>query len=309
MSSADASSGTTGPPLLKVAGLRKSFARRPALHGLDFEVRDGEIFGLLGHNGSGKSTTIGIILGLVHADGGLVEVAGISVARERERAMRQVGAIFESPRFYEYLTGWRNLQVLTSFSGGVSRVAMEEAVRWVGLEDRIHDQVGTYSQGMRQRLALAQALLPRPRLLILDEPTNGLDPDGIVDLRHRIRKLRDDFAITVIVCSHLLVEVEQLCDRVVILRSGHKVYEGACRGLEEPGRRYRLDAEPRDAMLGVLHQLGGSLLPDGEVFLPEATDVADLVKGLVSAGVAIRGLARQERTLEQVYLETRTGSP
>ena len=309
MSSADASSGTTGPPLLKVAGLRKSFARRPALHGLDFEVRDGEIFGLLGHNGSGKSTTIGIILGLVHADGGLVEVAGISVARERERAMRQVGAIFESPRFYEYLTGWRNLQVLTSFSGGVSRAAMEEAVRWVGLEGRIHDQVGTYSQGMRQRLALAQALLPRPRLLILDEPTNGLDPDGIVDLRHRIRKLRDDFAITVIVCSHLLVEVEQLCDRVVILRSGHKVYEGACRGLEEPGRRYRLDAEPRDAMLGVLHQLGGSLLPDGEVFLPEATDVADLVKGLVSAGVAIRGLARQERTLEQVYLETRTGSP
>lgn len=309
MSSADASSGATGPPLLKVAGLRKSFARRPALHGLDFEVRDGEIFGLLGHNGSGKSTTIGIILGLVHADGGLVEVAGISVARERERAMRQVGAIFESPRFYEYLTGWRNLQVLTSFSGGVSRVAMEEAVRWVGLEDRIHDQVGTYSQGMRQRLALAQALLPRPRLLILDEPTNGLDPDGIVDLRHRIRKLRDDFAITVIVCSHLLVEVEQLCDRVVILRSGHKVYEGACRGLEEPGRRYRLDAEPRDAMLGVLHRLGGSLLPDGEVFLPEATDVADLVKGLVSAGVAIRGLTRQERTLEQVYLETRTGSP
>ena len=309
MSSADASSGTTGPPLLKVAGLRKSFARRPALHGLDFEVRDGEIFGLLGHNGSGKSTTIGIILGLVHADGGLVEVAGISVARERERAMRQVGAIFESPRFYEYLTGWRNLQVLTSFSGGVSRAAMEEAVRWVGLEGRIHDQVGTYSQGMRQRLALAQALLPRPRLLILDEPTNGLDPDGIVDLRHRIRKLRDEFAITVIVCSHLLVEVEQLCDRVVILRSGHKVYEGACRGLEEPGRRYRLDAEPRDAMLGVLHRLGGSLLPDGEVFLPEATDVADLVKGLVSAGVAIRGLARQERTLEQVYLETRTGSP
>ncbi|MGB3118833.1 MAG: ABC transporter ATP-binding protein [Verrucomicrobiales bacterium] len=309
MSSADASSGTTGLPLLKVAGLRKSFARRPALHGLDFEVRDGEIFGLLGHNGSGKSTTIGIILGLVHADGGLVEVAGISVARERERAMRQVGAIFESPRFYEYLTGWRNLQVLTSFSGGVSRAAMEEAVRWVGLEGRIHDQVGTYSQGMRQRLALAQALLPRPRLLILDEPTNGLDPDGIVDLRHRIRKLRDEFAITVIVCSHLLVEVEQLCDRVVILRSGHKVYEGACRGLEEPGRRYRLDAEPRDAMLGVLHRLGGSLLPDGEVFLPEATDVADLVKGLVSAGVAIRGLARQERTLEQVYLETRTGSP
>lgn len=309
MSSADASTEAKGPPLLKVSGLRKCFARRPALHGLDFEVRDGEIFGLLGHNGSGKSTTIGIILGLVHADGGLVEVAGISVARERERAMRQVGAIFESPRFYEYLTGWRNLQVLTSFSGGVSRAAMEEAVRWVGLEDRIHDQVGTYSQGMRQRLALAQALLPRPRLLILDEPTNGLDPDGIVDLRHRIRKLRDDFAITVIVCSHLLVEVEQLCDRVVILRSGHKVYEGACRGLEEPGRRYRLEAEPRDAMLGVLHQLGGSLLPDGEVFLPEATDVADLVKGLVSAGVAIRGLTRQERTLEQVYLETRTGSP
>lgn len=309
MSSADASTEAKGPPLLKVSGLRKSFARRPALHGLDFEVRDGEIFGLLGHNGSGKSTTIGIILGLVHADGGLVEVAGISVARERERAMRQVGAIFESPRFYEYLTGWRNLQVLTSFSGGVSRAAMEEAVRWVGLEDRIHDQVGTYSQGMRQRLALAQALLPRPRLLILDEPTNGLDPDGIVDLRHRIRKLRDDFAITVIVCSHLLVEVEQLCDRVVILRSGHKVYEGACRGLEEPGRRYRLEAEPRDAMLGVLHQLGGSLLPDGEVFLPDATDVADLVKGLVSAGVAIRGLTRQERTLEQVYLETRTGSP
>ena len=165
--------------MLTVSHLSKRFGRGqgpPALDDVSFTVRKGEIFGLLGHNGAGKSTALGIMLGMVYPDEGEVTIGGVSVQQERERAMRKTGAIFESPSFYEYLTGWRNLQVLTAFSGSVPKKEMEEMVRWVGLADRIHDRVRTYSHGMRQRLALAQALLPRPEMLLLDEPTDGTRP-------------------------------------------------------------------------------------------------------------------------------------
>src|SRR5262249_2172901 len=154
---------------IRLANLRKSFAGQPALHGLSFAVERGEIFGLLGHNGAGKSTALGILLGMVFPDAGEAFVGGISVQRERPRALAKVGAIFEAPRFYDYLSGWRNLEIFTSYSALVPRKEMQDAVEFVGLSARIHDKVGTYSQGMRQRLGLAQALLPEPELVLLDE--------------------------------------------------------------------------------------------------------------------------------------------
>jgi ABC-2 type transport system ATP-binding protein len=292
--------------MLTVTGLHKRFHHSApiALDDVSFSVAEGEIYGLLGHNGAGKSTALGILLGMVHPDAGEVTIAGRSVQRERVEALRQVGAIFEAPAFYEYLTGWQNLKVLTAFSGGVERTDMMEVVEWVGLGKRIHHRVGTYSHGMRQRLALAQALLPRPRVLILDEPTDGLDPEGIVEFREQLFELRKSFGVTILLSSHLLTEVEQVCDRVAILKAGRKIYEGHCRGLSGDAALYRVEtpdpgrARELAAARGILP--GGD---EGTYLLPVGADPAAFLEALVKGGVPVNQFIRIESTLEDLYLE------
>jgi ABC-2 type transport system ATP-binding protein len=285
--------------MIQLKNLTKSFKGRPALHGLSLEVGKGEIFGLLGHNGAGKSTTLGILLGQVFPNSGEAFVNGVSVQRERSRALARTGAIFEAPRFYDYLSGWRNLLIYSSYSARVPKPKIEEAVEIVGLTERIHDKVETYSQGMRQRLGLAQALLPENEVILLDEPTNGLDPEGIHEMRELIKRLNRERGITVVFCSHLLVEVEQLCDHVVILNQGRKIFDGRWADLAEDRQRVRFEVDdwPKAAaLLGV---------PEGEpgvVALTNGTDVADLVAKLVHGGVRVRAVEPQRRNLEQIYL-------
>ncbi len=287
--------------MLRLDNLRKAFAGRPALHGLSFEVQRGEIYGLLGHNGAGKSTALGIMLGQVFPDAGEAYVNGVSVQRNRAVALGRVGAIFEAPRFYEYLSGWRNLEIFTSYSAALPRRDLEEAVETVGLTARIHDQVGRYSQGMRQRLGLAQALLPAPEVILLDEPTNGLDPEGIAEMRALIQKLNRERGITVLFCSHLLSEVEQLCDRVAILHQGNLVFSGRWQELAQTGLRFRLELDDwarANTVLGAAR-----VLSSGMVELPADADVADLVAALVGAGVKVRSVEPVRQTLEQLYLD------
>ncbi|MFK5922153.1 MAG: ABC transporter ATP-binding protein [Verrucomicrobiota bacterium] len=295
--------------MLKVSHLNKRFGRRDqpaALSDLSFTVEKGEIFGLLGHNGAGKSTALGIMLGMVYPDSGEVSIGGVSVQSRRELAMSKTGAIFESPNFYDYLSGWRNLQVLTAFSGGVTKKEMEEMVEWVGLKERIQDKVRTYSHGMRQRLALAQALLPRPEMLLLDEPTDGLDPDGIVEFRKQLFSLRDDFGVTILLNSHLLSEVEKTCDRIVILRKGCKVYEGSCQGLEQETLNYRIEVDQWQALQRVAGQLGGQLQAvEGLLQWPRGKDIALLVSALVEEGVKVRQVTYLQPSLEDLYMKVR----
>ncbi len=286
---------------IRLANLKKRFAGKPALHGLSFAVERGEIFGLLGHNGAGKSTALGILLGMVFPDEGEAFVGGISVQRERPRALAKVGAIFEAPRFYEYLSGWRNLEIFTSYSALVPKREMQDAVEFVGLTARIHDKVGTYSQGMRQRLGLAQALLPEPEVVLLDEPTNGLDPEGIAEMRALIQRLNRERGFTVLFCSHLLSEVEQLCDRVAILNKGSLIYSGRWQDLASKGARFRIEAEPWEKVGAQLH--GASLVEPGVIELPAGADIADVVARLVQAGVKVRGVTPEKQTLEQLYLK------
>ncbi len=285
---------------IRLADLKKSFGGKPALHGLSFAVERGEIFGLLGHNGAGKSTALGILLGMVFPDAGEAFIGGISVQRERPLALAKVGAIFETPRFYEYLSGWRNLEIFTSYSAAVPRKEMLDAVEFVGLSDRIHDKVGTYSQGMRQRLGLAQALLPEPEIVLLDEPTNGLDPEGIAEMRALIQRLNRERGFTVLFCSHLLSEVEQLCDRVAILNQGSLIYCVHWKELAPKGARFRIDAEPWEKVAAQL--LGASIVEPGVIELPAGADIADVVARLVQAGVKVRGVTPEVQTLEQLYL-------
>jgi ABC-2 type transport system ATP-binding protein len=295
--------------MLRVSHLSKRFGRNdaiPALDDVSFTVGKGEIFGLLGHNGAGKSTALGIMLGMVYADEGEVTIGGISVQQDRELAMRKTGAIFEAPSFYDYLSGWRNLQVLTAFSGGVSIKEMEEMVEWVGLKDRIKDRVSTYSHGMRQRLALAQALLPRPEMLLLDEPTDGLDPDGIIEFRKQLFSLRENFGVTILLNSHLLSEVEQTCDRIAILRNGKTVYEGNCRGLEQEKDSYRIEVDQWEKLQQVVEEHGGSFKQDEQIVLwSRDNDIADLVSSLVEADVKVRQVTKLETSLEDLYMKVR----
>ena len=290
-------------PMIALHNLQKAWGGKPALHGLSLEVKRGEVFGLLGHNGAGKSTTLGILLGQVFPDEGEALIDGVSVQRERARALGKTGAIFEAPRFYDYLSGWKNLEIYTSYSARVPRAQIEEAVEIVGLTARIHDKVGVYSQGMRQRLGLAQALLPANEVILLDEPTNGLDPEGIHEMRLLIKKLNRERGLTVVFCSHLLVEVEQLCDHVVILNQGRKIFDGRWADLDTDKRQVRLDVDdwPRAAaLLGA--SAGVSIVEPGVIALEEKCATADLVARLVGGGVRVSAVEPQRRNLEQIYL-------
>lgn len=288
-------------PAIRLDNLRKDFGGKPALHGVSFEVQRGEIFGLLGHNGAGKSTSLGILLGQVYPDEGEAFIDGVSVQRDRAKALSKVGAIFEQPRFYDYLSGWRNLEIFVSYSAAVPRKEMEDAVEFVGLTKRIHDNVGTYSQGMRQRLGLAQALLPAPEVIFLDEPTNGLDPEGIAEMRLLIQRLHRERGLTVLFCSHLLSEVEVLCERVAILNKGRLLYTGRWQDLMPKGTRYRVEAEPKESVTALLGD--AQWIRPGVIEIPPGGDIAEFVARVVHAGVKVRAIEPERQTLEQLYLE------
>ena len=287
--------------MIELRNLQKAFGGKLALHGLSLEVQKGEVFGLLGHNGAGKSTTLGILLGQVFPDAGEALIGGVSVQRERSRALAKTGAIFEAPRFYDYLSGWRNLEIYTSYSARVPRAQIAEAVETVGLTARIRDKVGTYSQGMRQRLGLAQALLPANEVILLDEPTNGLDPEGIAEMRALIQRLNRERGLTVVFCSHLLVEVEQLCDHVVILNQGRKIFDGRWADLGAERRQVRFEVDDWSRAMALLGESVRVVEP-GLVALDDGCATADLVARLVQGGVRVSAVEPQRRNLEQIYL-------
>jgi ABC-2 type transport system ATP-binding protein len=289
--------------MLTVTGLYKSFGGKPALHDVSFEVKRGEIHGLLGHNGAGKSTTLGIILGMVAPDRGEARIGGVSVQEDHAGALAQVGAIFESPAFYDYLSGWENLRILGGFSGRFDERSVREVVERVGLTKRIKSKVGSYSHGMRQRLALAQALLPEPQVLLLDEPTDGLDPEGIKWFRDFILDLRRDRGMTVLFNSHLLAEVEQMCDRVTILREGRLVHEGSLDDLREEAPVYEVNLEPWEGAKAFLQLNGVQVLSYGRIALPADADPAVMVAALVGSGIRVAAFAPVRRSLEDLYLE------
>ena len=289
--------------MLKVQNLAKKFAGKDALSGISFEVDRGEIYGLLGHNGAGKSTTLGIILSMVAAGSGEVFIDGISVRKKPQEALCKVGSIFEAPAFYDYMSGWDNLRVLAGLSGRFDRAAATEVVERVDLTDRIHSKVGAYSHGMRQRLALAQALLPEPEILLLDEPTDGLDPEGIKWFRDFILGLREERGMTVLFNSHLLSEVEQMCDRVAIIRAGELVYEGAVDELRDDRPGVKLEAQPPDILGSVAEDYRGEKMGEDRWVFPEGTEISDVVRSLIERGAKVSEVTPVRRSLEDVYLK------
>lgn len=290
--------------MIRLQNVRKIFGEQRAVEDLTLTVPAGEIFGLLGHNGAGKSTAIGMMLGQVWPTEGEVQVCGFDVTTQRQHALRKVGAIFESPVFYDYLSGWRNLEILSYYTAHTSKQRIREVVDWVGLTGREQSLVKTYSHGMRARLALAQALLPQPELLILDEPSDGLDPEGIHEMRLTILRLHREMGLTILLSSHQLKEVELLCSRIAVMNKGRKVFEGAMSSINQSSGWARLRVNDFAVAVKLLRE-NNLILDEREgnlISLAKNSGTDQVVRCLVKNGISVYEISPMEQDLEDFYL-------
>jgi len=289
---------------LEVRGLVKRYGDLTAVAGVDITVNAGDVYGYLGPNGAGKTTSLRMMLGLIRPSEGTARLFGRD-PQASISALQGVAGFVEAPTFYPYLTGRRNLELLAGFDGSGARQRIAEALETVELSKRGGDRVGGYSHGMRQRLGIAAALLRDPKLLLLDEPTTGLDPAGMRDMRLLVKRLASQ-GITIVLSSHLLAEVEDVCNRVAIIRRGKIVYEGMIADLKRAaGMSYRLSSTDNERALAVCRAQPGISevnVRDGQVsFVAEENAVAELSQALVEAGALIRTLAPQGATLEELF--------
>jgi ABC-type multidrug transport system ATPase subunit len=299
--------------MIKTENLTKRFGRVEAVHEVSLDVREGDRYGLLGPNGSGKTTLVRMLLGLVYATSGSISVLGEPVPRHVGRVLPQIGAIIEEPGAYPHLSGRANLRLFDAAGAQgprrTRRRRVDEALEEVGLAGIDRRPVRAYSLGMRQRLGLAAALVRRPRLLILDEPTNGLDPRGIRDMRELLTRLNAD-GVTIFLSSHLLPEVSALCTRIGVLDAGRLVLQDQLANLEQPTGRVLVATDDPERAVAALVTMGLDGLVerrDGPELLVKSDDAAALNARLVAAGVPVRSLVAQRRTLEEIVLDV-TGS-
>ena len=287
-------------------GLVKRYGDLVAVDHVDLTVEPGDVFGYLGPNGAGKTTSLRMLLGLIRPTEGSARLFGRDPLEDGAKALDGVAGFVEGPRFYPYLSGMRNLKLLADYDQPPSRSRIEEVLELVELRDRAKDKVGGYSHGMRQRLGIAAALLRQPRLLLLDEPTTGLDPAGMRDMRDLVSRLAGE-GITIMLSSHLLYEVEELCNRVAIVRKGRVIYEGQLRELlDTAASGYRLRVlEPEHARFVLLAQSGieDVRLSDDELrFTGDEQAVAALTLALGKAGIGITALVPETQSLEELFL-------
>jgi ABC-2 type transport system ATP-binding protein len=293
-------------PPVATRGLVKRYGEIVAVDGVDLTVERGDVFGYLGPNGAGKTTSLRMLLGLIRPTAGEARLFGRDPLVEGAKALQGVAGFVEGPRFYPYLSGRRNLELLADYDGEDARSRIDQVLEVVELRDRAKDRVGGYSHGMRQRLGIASALLRTPQLLLLDEPTTGLDPAGMRDMRDLVRRLAGD-GITILLSSHLLNEVEELCNRVAIIRKGRIVYEGGLGELLATATTgYRLrTTEPERARTVLLAQQGvdGVALTDGELrFAADEETVARTAITLGQARIGITALVPETASLEELFL-------
>ena len=290
---------------LQTRALSKSYGSRLAVDRLDLEVERAELFGFLGPNGAGKTTTIRMALGLIAPTNGSVEILGLDVRRHRSEVLPRVGALVESPALYGYLSGRDNLRVVGSQLGRVSEKRIDEVLEIVGLKGRDRDRVRTYSMGMKQRLGLGIALLNNPELLILDEPANGLDPAGIVEMRDLLRNLAAE-GKTVFISSHVLSEVQQICTRVAIINHGRLVRLAPVAELLQDGGEFEVKVDQPDELVAALkrQQWGGEARSEDGLVITAAPDGRgrSLIKFLVDNGFTPDAVSARHRDLEEIFL-------
>ncbi len=295
-------------PTLTASNLTKTIGHKTIVDSVSFELQQGEIFGFLGPNGAGKTTTIRMLVGLIRPTAGSVRICGYDIQQNFEDAMRCVGCIVENPDLYRFMTGRENLEHFARMLR-VSNSEIERVADAVSLAHRLEQRVGTYSLGMRQRLGIAQALLGNPKLLILDEPANGLDPAGIREIRELLRRLAGEQQMSIFISSHLLAEIELTCDRVAIIHKGRILREGSVRDLISSRRdmELRVDDVPRASVIARERNL--TFRTDGDrIWLAmEEADAPPLLSALAEAGVKIFHAQRRAQSLEEMFLEATGG--
>jgi len=300
--------------IIRVSNLSKQYKEIHAVNDISFTVQAGEVYGFLGQNGAGKSTTIRMLLTLVEPSAGSIEMFGMNLFTHRTEILRRVGAVIERPDLYKYLSAYENLSLFARMSGfNKTEKELLEQLQMVGLEQRAHSKVKTFSQGMKQRLGLAVALVHDPDLIVLDEPTNGLDPQGIADVRNLILHLSKHLGKTILVSSHLLSEIEMIADRMLIIDKGMKVAEGAVKDLFDPTRMLiEVEVINADSLLVSLsktawQQKVHSHKKNNIVFELDKKQVPELTSALVSLGAEIVSL-QPRHSLEEYFLSLTTAN-
>lgn len=291
---------------LQVSNLNKTINKRHIIKDLNFDVKKGEVFGFLGPNGAGKTTTIRMIVGLTTPTSGDVKVFGRLVLTNRSEVMKDIGAIVENPELYPFLSGLENLKQFAHMQTGISKEDIDRVVKLVGLENRIKEKVGRYSLGMRQRLGLAQALLHKPKILILDEPTNGLDPSGIREIRDYIKKLAREENMSVIVSSHLMSEMELMCDRFGIIKNGQMIRIEDVNTVVTASDVVKHDFHvyPIDQAVKFLNEKGVPFKLNNDLLSIDiaSKDVPQLIRDLVSTDIDIYSVTKEKLSLEDRFM-------
>lgn len=295
--------------VLDVANVTKKFGERVAVDNVSFQIFEGEIFGLIGPNGAGKTTIIKMITGLISCTTGTVYICGKNIKKDFEKAIVNVGGIIENPELYTYMSGMDNLKYFASLYPHISQQRINEVVRLVGMEKRIYDKVKTYSLGMKQRVGIAQALLHNPKLLILDEPTNGLDPNGIKEMRVFLKNLASQNKISILISSHILAEMEQLCDTVGIIDGGKlievKTIEQLKHGIEKQNKVCIKVDYPNFAgkLIIINYKVPVYLAGNTIIFELNERKIPAVTSMLIKEGISIYGISTITKSLEEVFTE------
>lgn len=296
--------------ILEIKNVSKKIGKKQILKDITLEVKQGEIFGFVGPNGAGKTTLIKTMLGLYKQDSGSITINGFNIKTEFEKAMENIGAIIENPEMYDYLSGKDNLKIYKMI-GNVSDEALEEIIKTVKLENRINNKVKTYSLGMRQRLGLAQALISNPKLLILDEPTNGLDPIGIKELRELLKKISKEKNISVFVSSHILSEIELMCDRIAIIDGGSLIEIKDLKDKKQDVKDKVL-FEVSDSKLASKYlnkqNYKNEILDNYIVLEIKKEEIPNINKLLVSNNINVFEIKKVKKTLEDEFIEKTKGT-
>lgn len=294
-------------PIVELKGLSKTIGKKKIIDNLNLQLFPGQITGFLGPNGAGKTTTIRMMSGLMQPTSGEVVVEGQTLTEHFEETMSKVGVIVENPEMYKYMSGWKNLLHFARMNKSITKERITEVVEQVGMQNRIHEKVSSYSLGMRQRLGLAQALLHRPKFLILDEPTNGLDPAGIREFRTYLRKIADEDGVSVFVSSHLLSEIELICDRIAIIQNGQLIDIREMNQKEEA--HYYIEAQPLEQARALLVEHGLTVEESGLGFITkvEQQQIPAIIQTMVAANLQLFAVQPFRKTLEDQFLEMTGG--
>jgi len=291
--------------VLKVSNITKTIKNKEIIKGISFVINLGEILGFLGPNGAGKSTTLRMIVGLSKPSSGYIDICGYNITNDYVKAMSNVGCIIEEPNLYNYMSGYKNLEMLGSMSKGVTKKDIDEAVELVGMEKRINDKVGIYSMGMKQRVGLAQALIHKPKLLVLDEPTSGLDPQGIHDFREIVKELAKEKNISVLISSHLISEVQMMCDKVSIINNGEIIQNGSVDEMISTGEVFWVldDSKKGQKLLKENFNIESIIDKEKMIAIIDVKELTTINKKMIQSGMDLKYVETKKKTLEDLFLK------